>query len=206
MTEQAMSRSSISGWQLSSRARKSVLTVHVIASVALIGSSASTVGIALIASGTEPTGEAHVLYTAARTLVYALAIPFSLTALVTGIALGLGTRWGVLRHTWVVAKLGLLAAVILNGALVIRPLIGDLIGATSATAAQDLGAARWAMPAAAALNIVFAGTSAVLAIFKPGGRLRARRADAGATRPRSGGSRGQSGRASPAPPSPTRGS
>jgi hypothetical protein len=159
------------GWELSSLVRKSVLTVHVIASVGLIGSSAGTVGVALIAAGTEPTGDARVLYTAARTLVYALAIPFSVTALVTGIALGLGTRWGVLRHTWVVAKLGLLALVILNGALVIRPLIGELIDESSATPAGDLGAAQWAMPGAAALNIVFAAAAATLAIFKPGGRV-----------------------------------
>jgi uncharacterized membrane protein len=195
-----------SGWQLSPRARKCVLAVHVIASLALIGSSASTVGLALIAAGTEPASDAHALYTAARTLVYALAIPFMVVALVTGIVLGLGTRWGVLRHSWVVAKLGLLVAVILNGALVIHPLIGELIDATSARPAADAGTAEWAMPAAAALNIVFVTASATLAIFKPGGRLRARRADDEATRPRSGGSHGRSGRASHVPPSPIRGS
>jgi hypothetical protein len=80
MTQQAMAPPETSGWRLSSRARKCVLTVHVTASVALIGSSASTVGVALIAAGTEPASDAHALYTAARTLVYALAIPFILTA------------------------------------------------------------------------------------------------------------------------------
>jgi hypothetical protein len=161
-----------------------VLAVHVIASVALIGSSASTVGIALAASGAERPGDAHVLYATARTLVYALAIPLSLTALVTGIALGLGTHWGILRHRWVTAKLALLVAVILNGALVVRPLIGELIDATSAMGAppRDIAATRWALPAAAALNIAFAAASAILAVFKPGGRLRRRAATSFAAR------------------------
>jgi hypothetical protein len=88
-----MSMAATRRWRLSSRGRKLVLAVHVIASVALIGSSASTVGIALVASGAERTDDAHVLYATARTLVYALAIPFSLTALLTGLLLGLGTHW-----------------------------------------------------------------------------------------------------------------
>ena len=32
-------------------------------------------------------------------------IPLSFAALLTGVALGVGTRWGVLRYPWTVAKL-----------------------------------------------------------------------------------------------------
>lgn len=158
--------------RLSSRARKLLLTTHVIASVGLIGSSAGTLGVALIAAGAEPATDAHVLYSADQTLIFALAIPLSAIALITGLALGLRTHWGVLRHTWVTAKLGLLLMVIVNGALVIRPLIGHLVDVTSSATSQDPGSARWAMPAAVAVNIVFTIAAAGLATFKPGGRLR----------------------------------
>jgi hypothetical protein len=48
-------------------------------------------------------------------------IPLSFASLGTGLALGLGTKWGVLRHRWVTAKLLLIVSVILVGALVIGP-------------------------------------------------------------------------------------
>jgi hypothetical protein len=74
-------------------------------------------------------------------------------------------------------------AVILNGALVVRPLIGELVDATSAMGAPpDVGTTEWAMPAAAAVNIAFAATSATLAVFKPGRRLRRRAATSFAAR------------------------
>jgi hypothetical protein len=104
-----------------------------------------------------------------------VAVPLSFIALGTGIVLGLGTKWGVLRHGWVTAKLVLLVLVILIGALVVRPSMDHVIAATSApapAAKPDLGASEWEPVAAAASNIVMVVVAVALAIFKPGGRLR----------------------------------
>jgi predicted integral membrane protein DUF2269 len=161
--------------RLSPRARRLVLTVHVISSVGLVGSGAGVLILALSAAATDQTVAAHALYTAMRTAVFAVAVPFSLVALGTGIALGLGTKWGVLRHGWVTAKLVLLVVIILTGALVVRPSMDHVIAATSApapAAKPDLGSSQWEPVAAAASNIVFAVAAVALAIFKPGGRLR----------------------------------
>jgi hypothetical protein len=111
----------VSAGRLSPRARKAVLTVHVGVSVALIGVTASVLIVALTAAGAESAGDAHALYSSAQTLAFALAIPFSLMSLATGLALGLGTRWGVLTYWWVTSKLALQLAIILTGALVVRP-------------------------------------------------------------------------------------
>jgi hypothetical protein len=113
--------------------------------------------------------------------VFAVAVPFSFIALGSGIVLGLGTKWGVLRHGWVTAKLVMLVVIILTGALVVRPSMDHLIAATSApapAAKPGLGSSQWEPAAAAASNIVLAAVAVVVAIFKPGGRLRRR------TRPR----------------------
>jgi hypothetical protein len=161
--------------RLSPRARRLVLTVHVISSVGLVGSSAGVLILALSAAATDQTVAAHALYTTMRTAVFAVAVPLSFIALGTGIALGLGTKWGVLRHGWVTAKLVLLVLVILTGALVVRPSMDHVIAATSApapAAKPDLGASEWEPVAAAASNIVMVVVAVVLAIFKPGGRLR----------------------------------
>ena len=85
----------MSSRRLSPRARKAVLALHVGASVALIGVTGSVLIVALRAAGADRASEAHALYTSAQMLAFALAIPFSLTSLATGVVLGLGTRWGV---------------------------------------------------------------------------------------------------------------
>ena len=86
--------------RLSPRARKAILTLHVSVSVALIGVTGSVLIVALQAGSADRAPDAHALYVSARTLAFALAIPFSLTSLATGIALGLGTRWGGGHRVW----------------------------------------------------------------------------------------------------------
>jgi hypothetical protein len=151
--------------RLSPRARKSLLTLHIGASVALIGSGAGITALSLIATR-EPAADARVIYETARTLVFTLGIPLSFISLLSGIALGLGTRWGVLRHRWTAAKLALQLAIIACGGLVIRPAMESLIdGGTR-------GTAQWTMVAGAAFNTACAVVAVGLAVFKPGGRLR----------------------------------
>ena len=157
--------------RLSPRARKAVLTVHVSVSVALIGVTASVLILALTAAGAERAGDAHALYSSTQTLAFALAIPFSLTSLATGLVLGLGTRWGVLSYWWVTTKLALQLAIILTGALVVRPSVQALIDRSAD--GGPLGAARWELTVAGAANLTFAVAAVALAVFKPGGRLRA---------------------------------
>ena len=53
-------------------------------------------------------------------------IPLSLGALLTGIGLGLGTKWGVLRYPWTTAKLILILTVILMGAFILGPSVEQM--------------------------------------------------------------------------------
>jgi hypothetical protein len=163
----------VSARRLRPGTRKAVLTLHVGVSVAVIGVTGSVLIVALRAAGADDAAEAHALYGSAQTLAFALAIPFSLTSLATGIALGVGTRWGVLRYWWVTGKLALQLAIILTGALVVRPSVQALIDRTAD--GRPLGSARWELTIAGAANLVFAAVAVGLAVFKPGGRLRARR-------------------------------
>jgi hypothetical protein len=57
---------------------------------------------------------------------FIFGIPLSFAALLSGLALGWGTKWGVLRHAWTTIKLGLIVSVILVGALVIGPSEGAM--------------------------------------------------------------------------------
>jgi hypothetical protein len=160
----------MSATRLRPRARKAILALHVSVSVALIGVTGSVLILALTAASADRAGDAHALYSSAQTLAFALAIPFSLTSLATGIVLGLGTRWGVLTYWWVASKLALQLAIIVIGALVVRPSVQALID--RAADGRPLGAARWELAIAGAANLTFAVTAVALAVFKPGGRLR----------------------------------
>jgi hypothetical protein len=151
-------------------ARKSILTVHVIAGVALVGITGTVVILSLMAAGAARATDAHALYRSCQVVALAMAIPFSLTSLATGIVLGLRTPWGVFRYRWVTAKLALQVGIILMGALAVGPMVETLI--EDAGAGRPLGSERWQLAVAGAVNLAFAVTAVALSVFKPGGRLR----------------------------------
>jgi len=90
----------------------------------------------------------------------------SFSALLTGIALGLGTKWGVLRCPWVVTKLVLLVTTILSGAIFIGQGVEQMVDGN--------GGAETQLVVAAAYNVVALLAATVLSVFKPGRRRPAR--------------------------------
>lgn len=160
------------GWRLSPTWRKAVLTLHVVASVALIGATASVMILAARAASAG-SAEAQALYQSAGVLAFALAIPFSMASLASGALLGFGTPWGILRYYWVVAKIALLLAIILIGALGVGPSLQDLADrAADGGAGAALGSGRWRLALFGAANLLFALAAAVFSVFKPWGRIR----------------------------------
>jgi len=141
--------------------RHTVLTVHIAAAVALLGDSAAFLTIAVRADGLAPD-EAAALYDTLGALSLLFGIPLSFVALGTGITLGIGTRWGVLRHPWVIAKLALLVSVMAVGGLVLGPAEAAARDGADATA-RLVGGATW--------DIAALATSVALSVFKPGRAL-----------------------------------
>jgi uncharacterized membrane protein SirB2 len=92
----------------------------------------------------------------------AFGIPLSMLTLASGIALGLGTKWGVFRSRWVTAKLILIVSVILVGALVIGP--------TNARLRDGADAGGGLLVMAAAYDVLALSIATGLLIYKPGGR------------------------------------
>src|SRR5918994_7459512 len=85
--------------------RKSLLTIHVAASVALLGTTAGLLVAGVHAARLDDPRDAHAVYDLLTTLVFSLGIPLSVLALVSGVTLGLTSHWGVFRHLWVTTKL-----------------------------------------------------------------------------------------------------
>ena len=91
-------------------------------------------------------------------------IPLSLISLGTGVALGLGSKWGVLRYPWVTSKLVLNVSVILVGAFVIGP--------TTTAMAGGRDASETVLILASAYDVVALLLASGLSVFKPGRRWR----------------------------------
>ncbi len=149
------------------RTRNVVLTLHIVVSVGLLGDSAGFLAVAIRRAVSDDPAFIDASHDLLGTFALFFGIPLSFLALLTGIALGLGTPWGVLRHPWVIAKLALIVTVIAVGALILRPVLTDN---------GDAGSGPLIAGASYDVAALTAATS--LAVFKPG---RARRR---ATEPR----------------------
>src|SRR5262245_5648703 len=103
------------------RLRQTILTAHIMMAVGLLGDSAGFLAVAIRAAH-APDREAMVpLVATLQMFSLVFGIPLSIGAIVSGVLLGLGTKWGVFRYPWVTAKLALIVSVMLVGGLVIGP-------------------------------------------------------------------------------------
>lgn len=145
-----------------------MLTIHVTSSVGWIG--AVCVFLALAGIGWTSTGDAMVrgVYQVMEPAAWLTLVPFAFAALVSGIVVSLTTPWGLFRHYWVVAKLGITAFATIVLLVYMRTFAQ--MAATAGDVSSSLEAVRNPSPlvhAILALMILFA--AAVLAIYKPWG-------------------------------------
>ncbi|MBY0307781.1 MAG: hypothetical protein K2Q09_03480 [Phycisphaerales bacterium] len=87
--------------------RKLTLTAHVAASVGWLGAAITYLALAVAALASGEHARAPAAYQILNLVGWWVILPLCVGALVTGVVQSLGTRWGVVRHYWVVAKLAL---------------------------------------------------------------------------------------------------
>jgi hypothetical protein len=153
-------RTAAQGFRLRKTAHKVALTAHVLGSVGWFGVAlvVAFCGITAVVT-TDPTLPVA-LYRAMHASLW-LSIPIGAVAVCTGVVLSLGTAWGLARHWWVVAKIGISVAVIVTDALVI----------SSATArAASTGTASSPLRDGTIAHCIVLAVATGLSIFKPKGR------------------------------------
>jgi hypothetical protein len=153
-------------WRWRRTTRLVLLLVHVLGSVGWWGAA---VCVAALVAGAAATSE-PALGRAVGVLVW-LTLGGAFAAAVTGVLLGLGSRWGVVRYRWVVVKEAIAVAVVVTDLALVRPGVARVLAGTRPPGAL-LG------PAVAHVVVLTAAT--VLSVFKPWGRVRG---DAPATAP-----------------------
>lgn len=98
--------------RFSPSSRKLVLTLHIITTIGWLGSVAAYIPIAVYVL---TNNNAEMIQSAIHIMslvVNFIIVPMAFASLLTGVALSLGTRWGLFQHYWILCKL-LLTAVAL---------------------------------------------------------------------------------------------
>lgn len=159
--------------------RKLALTAHVTSSVGWFGSVAAFLALAVAGLSSLDAQIVRAAYLAMHLITWFVIVPFSAAAVLTGIVQSLGTTWGLFRHYWVVAKLGLsvIATIIL---LVHTQPIGHVAAAAAerTLSSGDLRQIRIQLVADAGAALMALLVATTLSVYKPWGMTAyGRRAD-----------------------------
>ena len=153
--------------------RKATLVVHIVAAGAWIGVDVIVGVLVLTGWFGDQVQLRSLAYQALATFVVWPMLTAGLLCLASGLVLGLGTKWGLVRYWWVAVKLLLNLVLCTLIVLVLQPGMNEvaaygqdlLRGATDPTTVSTLF-----FPPAVSLTTLSLAT--VLAVFKPWGRIR----------------------------------
>jgi hypothetical protein len=159
--------------RLGRRARRLVLTVHVLGAGAWVGIDVVLGVFVFTAILTSSTATEALCYRALELFAVWPLLTAGLVTLASGIVLGLGTKYGLVKYWWVAAKLVLnvvLTALIL---IALRPRLADAAAygellAAGGSGPSDVGGLVFP-PVVSGVALV---TATVLSVFKPWGRVR----------------------------------
>ncbi|MGH8794716.1 MAG: PDR/VanB family oxidoreductase [Stackebrandtia sp.] len=175
--------------QVRVKARKALLAAHVVASGSWVGIAVVIVAMSVAAMTASEIETAKVAYELMAVFDMTLLPWANFAATLSGIALGLTTKWGLIRYYWVAAKLTISIAILiaafafLHSALESAAEQAAHLAETGGSVAQIDGAVDvvfWGF-GVAMLNLVAA---MLLSLYKPGGKTRRGRRLSAAGSPR----------------------
>lgn len=157
---------------LSRRWRMTTLVVHIVAAGAWIGIDVIVAVLVLTGWFSSDVAVRSLAYQALATFVVWPMLTSGLVCLATGVVLGLGSKWGLIRYWWVTIKLVLNLVLCTLILLLLRPGMTEVAryGKDLLTGTPDSGAVSTLFfPPAVSLSALALAT--VLAVVKPWGRI-----------------------------------
>jgi hypothetical protein len=148
--------------------RRFTYTTHITCSIGWIGACLAFLALGAIGFTSHDPLKVRGAYLLMAPAAWFVLVPLAHASLLSGIALSLGTTWGLLRYYWVVVKLGItvFATVIL---LIYMETFRQMAG-VAADPVVDLAVVRNASPIVhAILAVVLLLTATVLGVYKPFG-------------------------------------
>jgi hypothetical protein len=136
-----------------------LLTTHIILSVGWLGVVVAKLALAMVAMNAGP-GASSAMF-ASMDVLNRVFPPAAIGTFVTGVTLGLGTKWGLVQHYWVAVKMVLTVAV---PATAVQ--IGDRLMQPAAT---QVGSAATLLVALSVAHLLMLGAATVLSVYRPWG-------------------------------------
>ena len=163
-------------WRLGARTRKVILVVHIVSAGVWIGIDVVMGVVIFTALLADDENTKALCYRALELFAVWPLLTTGLVCLASGVVLGLGTKYGLVRYWWVAIKLVLnivLTALVL---VALRPGVTEaaeqgrrfMAGEAASLAVGDLIYPPIVSPSALLIAVV-------LAVFKPWGKIRKRR-------------------------------
>ncbi|MFF3112875.1 DUF2269 domain-containing protein [Kitasatospora sp. NPDC057904] len=161
--------------RLSPAARKWLVAVHLVASVGWLALMLCLLTLAAAALATDDAERVRAAYRAMGLLGDVLVLPLSLLTFASGVALGLGTTWGLFRHYWVSTKFWLTLAALGASAFALPDRLHDAVRAVDAhpvgpITAAELGFVRYNVVIVPSVALSLYLFMVVLSVHKPWGR------------------------------------
>jgi hypothetical protein len=150
-----------------------VLVAHIAAAGAWLGMEAVLGVLVFTALGTQNPQVASVCYQALELFATWPLLIAGLLSLVTGVILGIGTKYGLIRYWWVATKLALNVVLCVLVLILLWPGVTEVAGygrdlAAGSTATHDTSGLVFP-PLVSGVALLFATS---LSLFKPWGRVR----------------------------------
>jgi len=170
---------------MKSHFRKLGVTAHVTFAVGWLGADAGFLALAIVGLASQDVQKVRASYLAMELIGWFIIVPFSFAALLTGLALSLGTPWGLFRHYWILAKflLTIGSTIVLlvhtNAMVEAASRVSGVAAGTLSSVRAHLGASgagghlgdvqiQLAVASGAGLLVLLAATT--LGVYKPWGR------------------------------------
>ena len=150
--------------------RRLALTAHVTFSVGWLGAVAAFLALSIAGLTSEDINLVRATYPAMAVITWYVIVPLSLGSFFSGLVQSLGTKWGLFRHYWVVAKLAITVVATAILLLHTRPI--DFIAESAgkkAFAGAHLQRLRIQLVADASAALVALLTATALTVHKPRG-------------------------------------
>jgi hypothetical protein len=151
-------------------ARRAVLAVHLVLSVGWIGAVLAYVVLAFAPIVSRDPESVRSAWICMDLIGWWVIVPLAVGALLSGIALSLGTKWGLLRHYWVVMSFA--GTIVGTGVLIVHMPAVDALARAARTASADAVLALPADLMHPIVGLVLLVGILVLNIVKPKGLTR----------------------------------
>ncbi|MCM3638204.1 DUF2269 domain-containing protein [Sporosarcina luteola] len=150
--------------------RKLALTVHIASSVGWLGAVVGFLILVVAALSSQDTKTVQAVWIAMELIGWFAIVPLALFSLLTGLVMSMGTKWGLVRHYWVLFKL-LLTILATTVLLLNMQTVSFFAEVAIGTGSADLGG-MWGELLHAGGGLLVLLIITILSVYKPRGMTR----------------------------------